>query len=83
MPFGKICNNCKKINHFANVCKFKKVNEINDSLTIKIDLINSRNNDAWYENLKINNTTIQFKIDTSAKVNVISQHEIKTIKFNE
>lgn len=82
--FGKMCDNCGKLNHFASVCFHRKVNEITEessSNVLSIGMVSSTgefdfsfaqlNNGSWYESIKIENEIINFKLDTGADVNVL------------
>lgn len=75
--FGKMCKICKRKNHFANVCKFKNVQEVklntfdsNSSLYLD-SILSNHNCDTWYENIQIGNENIKFKLDTGASINVL------------
>ena len=120
--FGKRCNNCKKMNHFANRCLSKKnanVININDRTNRRNESLESSqeynslftdefiietldinpNNDSsaginkgisgvksetpsppeWLLNIKVNETDIEFKLDTGAQCNVIPWNIYKTL----
>ncbi len=32
-PYGKQCKNCEKMNHFAKMCRPKKVHAVDDDIT--------------------------------------------------
>ncbi|KAB0799135.1 hypothetical protein PPYR_07015 [Photinus pyralis] len=94
--YGALCNNCKKPNHFANVCKYKshrnrKINEIVDhdnyeqSLLINEISNNSKINNCTIELIVNNkvNVFVNFKVDTGANANIISLDQLKSIEFNE
>lgn len=84
--YGKVCNKCKRKNHFADVCKSRTVNEVKlDSGTsessIYLDSISNDNNDkTWYQTLKIENEKIKFKLDTGASVNVLPLTFLQNMK---
>lgn len=81
--FGKICSNCGKRNHFAVVCTTKKIREIkidrsNDDY-FTIDSVSGesqtkffiRENNAWFQKIRVHEIMIDFKLDTGAEVNVL------------
>lgn len=87
--FGKRCNKCQLFNHFAQVCKTKNVNHIqnqeNDKVSddmepLYIGMIGTEQDlyHEWTENVIINNkATLKVKLDSGAQCNVIS---IKTLR---
>lgn len=79
--YNKICNKCKTLNHFANVCKApKQVNIVNENddeneviyISCVKNSFKTTNNLSWTTNLKINDKTVSFKLDTGAMANIIS-----------
>lgn len=90
--FGKICLNCKKLNHFSKVCRLrkKKVDLISNNVTnenldnLVIDSINTEfSNNLYFKYLLIENKIkIRFKIDTGASVNMISGNKLKEFGFD-
>nr|XP_015840015.1 PREDICTED: uncharacterized protein LOC107398947 [Tribolium castaneum] len=95
--YGKICNLCKKPNHFANFCKFnnskRKVNEIeycNDAASTSADYFVIESIDSIENNisnpslidLEINNKIIRCKIDSGASANVISKTTLINLDFD-
>lgn len=88
--FGKDCLNCGKRNHFAVVCRAKKVNEIttqcDDDKTFVIYSVssgesvldfNSFRNSSWFENIVVDGTTIRFKLDSGSDVNTLPKRFLK------
>ena len=76
--YGKNCNRCKKLHHFASMCKVKEVNLIDTTDEEQdqhffIGTVNSDEamQDDWCVNLKVNEHTTSFKIDTGAQCNVV------------
>lgn len=81
--YGKTCNKCKKLNHFANMCttKNKKIDIVCnedyvkclqiESISNKIEAVN-KNKNAWFVDLEINNVKSSFKVDTGAEANIIN-----------
>ena len=92
---GKICSNCDKPNHFAEVCKSNKksVNFINQqqrnhdhrnnsSNELFIDIINmDKRDDQLYVKLLINEqSNITFRINTSAEANITPERFFNILK---
>ena len=78
--YGKIRNACHKQNHFAKACKVTTKEDqtvdnesVNNEQPSFIGAIGSKRvaDKDWYVNLRINNCTISFKIDTGAQCNVM------------
>lgn len=93
--YGKICNNCSKRNHFAKCCLSKKVvndssgsndDFIIDSIQVNCLDENKKSSELfqqqkeWKVRMNVNDTNIDFKIDTSAQVNVLPRSIYKKIK---
>ena len=76
--YGKNCNRCKKLHHFASMCKAKEINFIDKTDeeqdqhffigTVKSD---EAKQDDWCVNLKVNEHTTSFKIGRGAQCNVV------------
>lgn len=86
--YGKECNYCKKIGHFASACRKKEVSMIttknnyeSDSDEYTIGIIENEENGTyrWYEKIELNNKIVKFKIDTGADVNVLPINKLKQI----
>ena len=85
--YGKMCNFCKKMNHFESCClikgnmKFKNVNEVVEkeecfyveSMNFESENfdVNNKIEKEWLEIVVINNKTFRFKLDTGAQCNVL------------
>ena len=81
--YGKSCNKCKKLNHFAACCGQKKVDEVKDESTnssrqldtLFVGEIGCGGPPArcWEEKIKVgpDRVCVKFKLDTGAEVNVI------------
>ena len=85
--YEKICNFCKKLNHFSVVCKAKlrkSLHEVNtkqendNKIKFSIDSVNYKNN-SWTVNLQIHNINLIFKVDTGADVNIMSLQTVRTV----
>lgn len=84
--FKKTCGKCKKLNHFANMCKSTRiVNSLSyndcttdenviyiNSVATGTNINNYENQTSWSAKLKIRGKPVCFKIDTGAMVNTIS-----------
>lgn len=90
--FGKTCNLCSKLNHFASMCRLKNVSTVsfesdysdNDELFIgSINVCTAETDDGmactWSESIQINGKKITFKIDTGAQINVMPVNVFKRI----
>lgn len=76
--YGKTCLKCNKRNHFAALCTSRtEINEVEledsrglyvDSVSVKC--VNSMEN-VWLKKVKIEDTEIEFKLDTGAETNVL------------
>lgn len=68
--YGQRCAKCNKLNHFAKVCR---VYSVQDGSTDQVCNLsnNARISDDWLIDLQINNSSIRFKLDTGADVNVL------------
>jgi hypothetical protein len=76
--YGKNCNRCQKLHHFASMCKAKEINFIDktdeeQNQHFFIGTVNSgeAKQGDWCVNLKVNEHTTSFKIDTGAQCNVV------------
>lgn len=90
--YKKQCRKCKKVGHFAKVCKFKNVEIVNKS--DDSDKTNSDPNDSlyldavtlhvntvydWFENVDLSGRSVLMKLDTGAQCNVINLDIAKSI----
>jgi len=82
--FGKKCNKCKRLNHYAKMCRSSKnVNSIQqdegnedhlflESVSVTVESIDrNRQSETEHVKLTLNNQEICLKLDTGAEVNVI------------
>ncbi|XP_036347184.1 uncharacterized protein LOC118756529 [Rhagoletis pomonella] len=83
--FGKVCNNCKRKNHFARMCKIKINSETRDE---KVDSLyvgsmgSSSNELDWTEQITINNfCKIEVKLDSGARCNVMPISKLISTKL--
>lgn len=96
--FGKQCRKCAKPNHFVNVCRSNKmVQKISDTGTEEeYAVINSlfgvskinvpqahRIQQPWFEEIKVENMYIRFKLDIGSQVNLIPLNISKTLNINK
>ena len=85
------CAKCQKVNHFASVCQSKitvwkgihyvEEAEVSDEELFVgcITSVNVVDMGEWYEDLKIESKTVKFRLDTGAKVNLISDKVIQDL----
>ncbi|XP_036001498.1 uncharacterized protein K02A2.6-like [Fundulus heteroclitus] len=88
-----ICNNCKKKGHFARVCKSKKVHEVcvaavsEDASSEEIAFLGTLSSDSadspWMTELKIDNNSAVFKIDTGADVTAVPTHMYEKGQYSD
>ena len=90
--FGKTCNNCKKPNHFAEVCRVKKKTNHFVGKEANIEENNGSTSDYWYfightdyikngtmEKIKVNGKERPMMKDTGASLTLISKKLWKQI----
>ena len=77
---GQTCKKCGRLNHFAKVCRSKvaKVNELQhlevDSEGCMICTVESKESSKeWKVNLRVNDQLVEFKLDTGAQANLLSE----------
>lgn len=87
--YGKECNRCHKMNHYAKFCKSNNIDIINvdengDSLFIgRVENNNNINALGWLETIKINKQhKLEVKLDTGAQCNVISDRKLRKLKID-
>lgn len=88
--YKKKCGNCSVIGHFAIVCnRNKKINSINinqqNSDHFYIDSIDddiSFRKKCWTEKIRIQDSMVEFKLDTGAEVNALSYDTLMQIDKN-
>ena len=90
--FGKECHKCGRRDHFAKLCRSKTraradklgyqegTREVNvDNTEFFIDSITDTTSAPWRVDLKLEGSTVSFKIDTGADVNVLSESSWKSL----
>ncbi|KAL4719987.1 hypothetical protein ACJJTC_003779 [Scirpophaga incertulas] len=89
--FGKICMNCKKMNHFAKQCKSKRTVNLLENVNIDTTLcdefqvngiseFHKKCSYTWYLTfLYINGFKVQLKVDTGAQCNILSLFQFASI----
>lgn len=91
--FGKTCNICTKLNHFAVCCRSRNISTIendidDDNMEFFIGTIDSVRvaegeidtvKYPWTEKIKVINTEIYHKIDTGAEMNVMPLNIVKDL----
>lgn len=79
---GRKCAKCGVLNHFANQCRNRNVNFVNNSNDIDdmfsgsidtIHYVSTKNRKQWNTELLVENNPVNFKIDTGAEINVLNQ----------
>lgn len=82
--FGVRCDNCNRMNHYARMCRSaRRVYAVQEDSTDQvISQINNLGSD-WTVKLKINNSWINFKLDTGADVNVLPNRFLDSIDLKE
>lgn len=78
--YGQRCAKCKRLNHFARVCRVHTVHQ--ENAIDQVRSYTSASND-WCIDLQINNNTIKFKLDTGADVNVLPYRFLSKIGIKE
>ena len=84
---GKSCKKCGKLNHFAKVCKSSINTHAVDTEELYVGAINqeskidgvSSTDDEWNITVDILNQSLEFKLDTGAKCNVLSKSVITNL----
>ncbi|XP_039870493.1 uncharacterized protein LOC120723214 [Simochromis diagramma] len=77
--YGKQCKNCGKMNHFARMCRSRKVHTVADEATdqqasLFIGAVNAKTQtrtDEWTVEIKVGHKPVKFKLDTGAQANVV------------
>ncbi|KAG8173419.1 hypothetical protein JTE90_002013 [Oedothorax gibbosus] len=84
--YGKTCNNCSMINHFASVCRQPRQQSSNKQQQHRVSAINTQdvsniayigalstsNERDWLQQVQVNDYPVVFKLDTGAQVNVLT-----------
>ena len=78
------CRKCQKKSHFASMCLTKAIRNVEqDSSALEsfyLDTIqNTQDTNFWTTDVKVNNVTVTFKVDTGAEVTAISEETLKTL----
>ena len=81
---GQLCRKCGKRNHFSKCCKTptSKVNELreNENTQFVVDSIENESEREWKVQIEVNQTQVQFKIDTGAQISTLSETEFQKLK---
>lgn len=70
--YGKQCKNCKKMNHFARMCRSRKVHAVDDDVTDQqaspfvgaVHANTQSHAEEWTIEMKLEHKTVKFKLDT-------------------
>ena len=89
LSYGKQCNKCQKMNHYARMCRSSKSvdscrQEKSDEYlfleTVKVESVDRiRQSETEHVTLSLNNHDIRLKLDTGAEVNVIPYSTFKQV----
>ncbi|UYV77037.1 K02A2.6-like [Cordylochernes scorpioides] len=80
--YGKICNSCKKPNHFAKMCR-NRVHmlegraEEEEEMCLQYLSLDSITGLEWTKIILVENNSVNFKLDTGAQVNILPLDTIK------
>lgn len=90
--YGFSCHKCGKQNHYAKMCGSgkaqhrKTVHDISPEIdtlfigTVNIGQLDSSFNKSWYSEVRVDNMSIGFKLDTGAEANVLPLRMFKSIE---
>ncbi|XP_060064740.1 uncharacterized protein K02A2.6-like [Ylistrum balloti] len=80
--YGKRCNKCKSLNHFAVCCKAKHVHEVvqEHSDEFFLGAVSTGSSEAWKVILPVCGASVTFKIDTGADISIISERTFNRFK---
>ena len=82
---GRVCSNCQKRDHFAAVCRSKRVAAISDNRDEPSELdepgflLEAGQDDEWVVKLSMQDIGVKFKVDSGADVNVLTQHQYQKL----
>ncbi|UYV62549.1 K02A2.6-like [Cordylochernes scorpioides] len=80
--YGKQCNKCKKLNHYAKCCKNKIVHDIAENdIYMHVLSVDNILRDGWFETIYIQGHPINFKIDTGADVNIVGKEDVRSSQW--
>ncbi len=73
--YGKQCKNCKKMNHFARMCRSRKVHAVDDEVTeqqasLFVGAVHANTQpraEEWTIEIKLERKPVKFKLDTGAQ----------------
>ena len=87
---GKNCNKCQRIGHFSKMCRSTGIREVvtenerdddnDDEYYLDSITYNKANTSPWIVSMTINNSEIDFKLDTGADVTVITEDTWERLK---
>lgn len=85
------CRKCKKLGHFAVVCRTYKVDSVSQQDRESSELqeyaflgeMSTKTATEWTETVTVNGTPVNFKLDTGAAVSAIPESIFKSAKFGE
>ncbi|UYV70964.1 K02A2.6-like, partial [Cordylochernes scorpioides] len=80
--YGKICNSCKKPNHFAKMCRnrvhmLEERAEEEEEMCLQYLSLDSITGLEWTKIILVENNSVNFKLDTGAQVNILPLDTIK------
>lgn len=91
--YKKKCKKCDKLNHFAIRCKIEKIKELTEQADVDSEskensfCINNieikKNSPKWFEMVQTEKSTVKFKLDTGADVNVLPLSIYNKIKISK
>lgn len=77
---GQQCHKCNKMNHFSKMCRVFAVQEDSSDQVRHHDCHRTCSKVSdWSVSLKVNNSLVNFKLDTGADVNIIPQKLLSKI----
>ena len=87
---GQTCKQCGRMNHFAKCCRTSVGKVVNELQNLEVDdrdedfLVNvvesGKTRDEWKVNLMVNDRQVEFKLDTGAQTNLISESVYQSLK---